>query len=1087
LLIARSRISLRHLFKNRYVLFNNGQVWNDSPTCGNNYVTNVIAKNKKINLTPVQKTSVSNGNSDEWDVTTLTALLLFIDRSKTLSTSEIQQLDEEDKLLQQLREIRNKLAHNATKSVDDVQFNQLRTDLAAILVAFGDMGTELDKLKDDSVFESPKQPINEENMKEALRLNSLGTQAHKDGKYSEAVTYFTKATVLSGVSNHDRATFYSNMAASRLSLYEQQETSFIEFEFIDAKDERYRALQDAKQARNLWSTWWKGHYRVGKAHAAFDDHEKAVNSFERAFALDPTRKEIQEALDESRIILSRQSRQEYLDPKLYTKTIPELLKERQQKFGTDPEMVRIFDSLIEEIDPSRADVLKGHKYELGDFNVKQDYEQAAKYFAKAANAGNAEGMYNLARLTDRGLGVKKDHNLALKLLEEAAAQPPQNPIFKECPNVGVAEAEHALGVRYFEGITVRKSLSVAVYWYQRAIDHGSALAANNLGSMYLDGLLVNKDLEKAEQLLKLAARRGDPLGMLTLAELLLSKNNFQMAKIWYDRACEAGNVVAQENRDQFAKKIEERQLFISQCSPNELEEINAVEYFIGLFQTKHTASVLPDHSYLKDYEMLCEHANRGSITAKQLCDALDHFAQALNILLSFESLTEQQEDMFVHKLSQCYRIEHIIAQIPCQMHKRVSEMVNRVLCRCTKESNSVASQLDEDVRLCYATLHINSFELIDQFLGSCTQKYPKSIYFFLISGAVNGFLCRPDVGLYNINNGLEIEPDNCELLYHKAVLLRHLAMNMNMDMDMDEAIKAYQTFLRVAPKDHRKVPEVYYEMAICYIQGYTPEVAVHWVKKLYTEGQQAEKLQLPCFLPYQSGNIAYLKPMLDMEFVQNIKPVSDNNRKQRLTDPHRVEVIQKHREWEGKALQEKHNPGYTVIPYTLKPRVKQQTAKSLIGLKPITLREIDPRKDKVYNGYVLSVTIIEEAYSWIPSIHLVIEDENFDCERMLVYSFPKEQGEYLISKLYTIGSKMHIINPYLRIGAGDMKPTVRVDDCSSIVMQSESERILNMCRYCCEANASKVCSRCQQAHYCSKECQINDWKLYKHKLICKNK
>ncbi|CAF5113753.1 unnamed protein product, partial [Rotaria sp. Silwood1] len=149
---------------------------------------------------------------------------------------------------------------------------------------FAELETELNKLKNDSVFESPKQPINEENMKEALRLNSLGTQAHKDGKYSEAVTYFTKATVLSGVSNHDRATFYSNMAASRLSLYEQQETSFIEFEFIDAKDERYRALQDAKQARNLWSTWWKGHYRVGKAHAAFDDHEKAVNSFERAFA-----------------------------------------------------------------------------------------------------------------------------------------------------------------------------------------------------------------------------------------------------------------------------------------------------------------------------------------------------------------------------------------------------------------------------------------------------------------------------------------------------------------------------------------------------------------------------------------------------------------------------------------------------------------------------------------------------------------------------------------------------------------------------------------------------------------------------------
>ncbi len=135
---------------------------------------------------------------------------------------------------------------------------------------------------------------------------------------------------------------------------------------------------------------------------------------------------------------------------------------------------------------------------------------------------------------------------------------------------------------------------------------------------------------------------------------------------------------------------------------------------------------------------------------------------------------------------------------------------------------------------------------------------------------------------------------------------------------------------------------------------------------------------------------------------------------------------------------------------------------------------------------MLSVTIIEESYSWSPSIHLVIEDENFDCERMLVCDFPREQGEYLISELYSIGSKMHIINPYLQIGANGMKPSVRVDDFSSIVMQNKSEWILNMCRYCCEANASKACGKCRKALYCSKECQINDWKLYQHKLICKN-
>ncbi|CAF1066643.1 unnamed protein product, partial [Didymodactylos carnosus] len=809
---------------------------------------------------------------------------------------------------------------------------------------------------------------------------------------------------------------------------------------------------DAKQARNLWPTWWKGHFRVGKVHAALDEHEKAIKSFERAFALDPTKTEIQAALDESRIVLHRQSQVDYLDPRLYTKTIREVLNELQQKFGTDPETVRNYHRLIEENDPSGADVWKGHQYELGDVDVEQDYEQAAKYFAKAASQGNAEGMYNLARLTDRGLGVKKDHSLALRLLEQAAEQPLEHSILKGCPNVGVAEAEHALGVRYFEGISVRKNLSVAVYWYQRATDHGSAMAANNLGSMYLDGLAVDKNLKKGEELLALAARREDPVAMLTLAEILLNKNDFQMAKIWYDRACESGNVVAQQNRDEFTQKLEALQ----QRSSIELDGIKTVNNYINLLQAKISPSVVSECSYMKDYNTLKEYANRGSIIARQLCAALDHFAKALNMLLHYDSFTEEQEETFIHELSQCYRIETIVAQIPCAMNKRVSEVIKQVLDRCIIESKSVASQIDEDVRLCYAALHLNSDQLIDQFLGPCKQKYPKSIYFFLISGVANGFLRRPEDGLYNINCGLEIEPDNYELLYHRAVLLRHIRN------DMDEAIKAYQTFLRVAPKDHRKIPEAYYEMAICYMHGYTLDVAMDAIIKLYREGKEAEKLQLPCFLPYKSENIAFIKPLVDMMGLeQNTESVPVNKRKQRLTDPHKVEVIQKHREWEGKTLQEKYNRGHTVISTSIKPRIKQQTANSLVGLKLITLRELNPTKDQVYNGYVLTVTIIEEAYSWTPSIHLVIEDENFDCERMLIYGFPEEHGEYLIGKMYTIGSKMHVINPYLRIGAADRKPTVRVDDFSSIVMQSESERILNMCRCCYKANASKVATLTQ--------------------------
>jgi len=92
----------------------------------------------------------------------------------------------------------------------------------------------------------------------------------------------------------------------------------------------------------------------------------------------------------------------------------------------------------------------------------------------------------------------------------------------------------------------------------------------------------------------------------------------------------------------------------------------------------------------------------------------------------------------------------------------------------------------------------------------------------------------------------------------------------------------------------------------------------------------------------------------------------------------------------------------------------------------------------------------------------VIEDEHLDCEKMCIYGFLEDQGEYLTSKVFRIGSKMNIINPYLRLALRDKKPLIRIEDFSSIMMQSESEYIVNMCRCCGEANARHVCSKCKQ-------------------------
>ncbi|CAF3779137.1 unnamed protein product [Rotaria socialis] len=1074
LLLTRSCALLRHLFKNRYSQFNSGQTWNDTSACGNSYFTNVIVKNKQISLTAVQKTSVSSGNSDEWDVTTLTALLLNSDHPKTLNAAEIQQLDQENALVEQLRDIRNKLAHNTTKSVDDLQFNQLWTDLTAILIALGDINTELDKLKDDSIFESPTQIINEDSVKEASHLNSLATQAHKDGKFSEGITLFTKATLLPGVADHDRAIFFSNMASSRLALYEKQSCSTGRVEIDDPNDQRYRALQDAKQARILRSTWWKGHLRVGKVYTALNEHEKAINSFERALALAPTNDDIKKALDESHHILGRQQRQEHLDPESKPKSILEQLNDKQQKFGLNSEAVCKTYKLFREKNPSLADVEKGYKYEHGDNDVKQNYEEAARYFEKAARQGNAEGMYNLARLSEHGLGVKKDHNIAQNLYEQAAAEPPYHSELYNIRNNGVAEAEHALGVRYAEGVVVNKNLGIAACWYQRAFKHGNVQSGNSLALLYENGSGVILDLDKAEQIFEQAAEQGDSNAMYNLATLLTRRAKLPMAKVWYDRACKAGHIVAQSDRG-FKEDVQAKHNIIRSFSPDTLPMMDKIFEIFSSLKTTTSASTAMDGSDFYDYRMLLEHANCGSKTARIMCDALEHFSEALYTFTQNDTLTKDEENLIMHNLSQCHRIEHIVARYPSiEIRNKLKDLVDRVLRRC----NTTVSQLDEDTRTCFAGLNMDSPTLVINFLSLCKQKYPKSIYFFELSASMNGFLRQYDDTLYEANLGLEIDQNYCQLLYDKAGALRFL------EKDMDEAIEAYRAFLAIAPKDHRKVPDSYYAMAMCYLMSKNDQ-SLENATKMYQKGEEAEKLQLPCFLPYDPSIKTPTK--LELEMVSWIKIKISTlhiDNKARLKDPVRIEVIVEQRQCQNQLLKAKNKPGLISIPFTYKARISQRTTKSLAGLKSITFRDIDPVKDHVYERYVLSVTIIGEAYSWAPSIQLMTEDEHLDCKKLCIYDFPKDQGEYLIKKVFRIGTKMNIINPYLRIDASDKKPVIGIDEFSSIMMQSESEYVVNMCRCCGRANASYICGNCKQARYCTKECQTMDWQLYKHKLIC---
>ncbi|CAF3614932.1 unnamed protein product [Rotaria sp. Silwood1] len=1044
---------------------------------------------------------LKTGDTNQWDLTTLVQALRETKTTRQLDKINKQKISLENNALSKIITIRNNNAHHATKCILNTEFETIWSELSLILISFGGDADDIEKLKlisGESKYN--EESIDEANTLEAKRLKELGNNAYKEKRFDEALKCFSLAIVLAGLSDYDRSILYSNRAATYL---EKREVS----EVKSSTDSRYLALQDAEHARDLRPTWSKAYYRIGQACMTLGDFKKAVYSFEKALALEPTSTEVKNARDCALEKKHYYDRQDHLDPRNTPKTTREQIDELSKKIGYTTEQQEQFIEMIRKMDPGKDAVFTGHQYRDGDTNVKQDYELAAKFYARAVHLGNAEGMYNLALLHTKGLGVKQDMQIAIQLLKQAAEQNPTMSDKYPVPNVGVAEAEHSLGLHYETGIGVEMDYYQAAQWYQRACDHGSATAANNLGLMYGIGKGVTRDLVKSEQLLRLSATRGDQNGAMNLALLFFGKNDFQAAEKWCQWASENNSTLAKERLHQFQDAAEQERRQFKELDVETWEIQNSLPINNMTYHQRIQRKMLTNHpdaarilsaqqdlqatvlslkpvpqpftkrSRRFDPEVLEEHSKKGSAYAQQLLEAQTHYLRAILILENSSIVNNEKDARFITEFSTSVRIAHFVIQIPKYLQNEIKLTIDRVLVRC----NSQQSQLDEDARVCYGFLHMNSLVSTVQFLTVCIGIYPKSHFFLELRGSLYGFLEKYEQGLADINAALQLDPNNMTLLYDRAAMLR-----LNQHADQSETITAYNKFLKYAHKEHRKVPEAYYSIASCCLTSGSVESSIQLAEKYYEKGVEAEKQQLPCFLPYESNNKLLLSKLFELISKASDKSktesVTDTKKpKSRLSDPRRIDIIRSHR----RALAERRQlpPNMTLIPSTVKPRFHQSSPASLIGLKAITLHEMNPTKDHVYQGYVLSVIVFEQSPVAEPSIWLVIEDENGDLERLFIYSIPPSEGLHLIKDTYIYGTKMSILNPYMRMTA-DGKPGIRVDDFSSIILHGETHNVKNMCRCCGEANAPRVCEKCKSADYCSTECQQLDWKQYDHKLIC---
>ncbi len=595
-----NEVASKHLRKTFHDLWTSEtqKVWTNSPADGEELITG-FGQGLHSRSQKIQKRLLAEGNCENWD------LALLIDVLKSFKTAAVTQGS--TSRLDGLREIRNQIAHLGGFRLKPEEFEKHWTKAANILLELGIEQVEIDHARNLKIggepLEDNSEPPRAQNpaAQKCTALKDEGNVLYRKQKFAEAIEVYTKAIGLEGITNKDLAILYSNRSAAHLSAGEFDEAKF-----------------DAKSCVTLSPMWFRGYYRLAKSYEAAQKYDKGLENYEMSIMLKPDSKEIRDSRDYCRIIVSRQERMDHLDPMLQVHS-REHMNERIEKHLGSVMPAGLEYRITERYKKGLPVGICGeaHKYMHGLDGYKVDYEMGAKLFAQAAQKGSAEGLYNLGILTQEGKGVGRDIQEGHRLLLQAAAQDsmaellPGSGVMNK--NIGVAEAQHSLGLAYENGVGVPVSCAHALEWYQKALVNGSGFSANNIGCMYSAGRGVLADIRKALLYYKLGALKGTVRAAENVANTYLGFHQLELARSWYLYAVHLGSSVLTWRKERFgiqpemeksfdpvkfAKKLQEelRQTELKELATTAREDIDAgkPQNFVNYMDKARAPLVGPD-------------------------------------------------------------------------------------------------------------------------------------------------------------------------------------------------------------------------------------------------------------------------------------------------------------------------------------------------------------------------------------------------------------------------------------------------------------------------------------------------------------
>ena len=239
----------------------------------------------------------------------------------------------------------------------------------------------------------------------------------------------------------------------------------------------------------------------------------------------------------------------------------------------------------------------------GDSQARHDHEKTTfKEYQRLADRGDVKTQYKLGVMHYEGFFINPYHHEGGITIEEfqPANYQEAEKWFRKAANQGHAGAQDKLGEMYYEGHGVPKNYKKAEEWFRKAIHQGHAGAQDKLGEMYYklgekdykrlvegEGLLrdiisfiglydPSKDYKKAEEWFRKAANQGHAGAQYKLGEMYYKgrgmPKDYIQAHMWFNLAAAQEMDEARSKLEEIESKMTAAQIAEAQRQPHEIKK-----------------------------------------------------------------------------------------------------------------------------------------------------------------------------------------------------------------------------------------------------------------------------------------------------------------------------------------------------------------------------------------------------------------------------------------------------------------------------------------------------------------------------------